>query len=234
MTNKNFNSFQDSRKQTTDKEITHRQTEAFSLIEAVLAIGIFFVTVLVLIGMLGPLLNSVNDVKTTDEVVSVVDSLNSFLQSDAPLAMEGSNFDLFYQAIQTRGYATVYVFRSYVSKNSSDIKLSMGFSPKETTTTLRIDRKAKVQDFKSAAGSIYRAVITLSPFISREYYRDRGRSAFPRYTLSQNSQNFENTFLSLNVDLFAEEPGPSFRDEISLKALYASKPTFSFSTGINR
>lgn len=220
--------------QSTDQQSTDKGIKAFSLIEAVLAIGIFFVTVLVLIGMLGPLLNSVNAVKTTDEVVSVVDSLNSFFQSDAPLAVEGTNFDLLYQAIQTRGYATIYVFRSYVSKNSSDVKLTMGFSPKETTTTMRIDRKAKVNEFKNAAGSIYRAVITLSPFISREYYRDRGRSAFPRYTLSQNIENFDSMYLSLNVDLFDEEPGPSFRDDKPLKAIYTEKPIFSFSTGINR
>ena len=221
--------FQYKHQQSNDAHI-----RAFSLIEAVLAIGIFFVTVLVLIGMLGPLLNSVNDVKTTDEVVSVVDSLDSFLQSDSPLAIEGSNFDLLYQAIQTRGYATVYVFRSYVSKNSTDIKLTMGFSPKETTTTLRIDRKAKIREFKNAAGPIYRAVITLSPFISREFYRDRGRTAFPRYTLSQNFENFESNYLSLTVDLFAEEPGPSFKDNKPLKEIYTEKSIFSFSTGINR
>lgn len=231
MTNKYSNTLQHIHEQ---EQLSDEQIKAFSLIEAVLAIGIFFVTVLVLIGMLGPLLNSVNSVKTTDEVVSVVDSLNSFLQSDAPLAIEGTNFDLLYQAIQTRGYATIYIFRSYVSKNSTDIKLTMGFSPKETTTTIRIDRKAKVREFKSAAGPIYRAVITLSPFISREYYRDRGRSAFPRYALSENFENFDSNFLSLSVDLFAEEPGPSFRDDIPLKAIYTEKPIFSFSTGINR
>ena len=51
----------------------------FSLIEAVLAIGIFFVTILVLVSMLGPMLESVNDVKTSNELVSVVSQLIPFL-----------------------------------------------------------------------------------------------------------------------------------------------------------
>ena len=42
----------------------------FSLIEVVLAIGIFLVTVLALVGLLGPTLQSVDEVEKTDEVSS--------------------------------------------------------------------------------------------------------------------------------------------------------------------
>lgn len=206
----------------------------FSLIEAVLAIGIFFVTVLVLIGMLGPLLNSVNDVETTDEVVSVVESLNSFLQVNSDWGIQGSNFDVIYQAIRTRGYATAYVFREYISSKSTQVKLSVGFSPKETATTIRIPRNAKVYGFKNAAGPIYRAILTLSPILPRDYFRDRGRTAIPRYTLLQSSFNFDDNFLPLNIDIYVNSPGPSFRDSMAFKEIVTQKPIFSYSTAINR
>ncbi len=214
--------------------ISKKHSQGFSLIEAVLAIGIFFVTVLVLIGMLGPLLNSVNDVETTDEVVSVVESLNSFLQVNSEFAIQGSNFDLIYQAVRTRGYATVYVFRNYLSSKSTQVKLSVGFSPNETATTIRMARNAKVYGFKNAAGPIYRAILTLSPFLRRDYYRDRGRSAIPRYTLLKSSVDYEGNFLPLNIDIYVNPPGPSFRDSMTYKELLTQKPIFTYTTAINR
>ena len=44
----------------------------FSLIEVVLAIGIFMVTVLALVGLLGPALKSVDEVQQTDAIALVV------------------------------------------------------------------------------------------------------------------------------------------------------------------
>ena len=55
--------------------------KAFSLIEVVLAMGIFLMTVLAMVGLLGPALKSVSTVKQTDEVASVVDSVNAFLNT---------------------------------------------------------------------------------------------------------------------------------------------------------
>jgi len=58
----------------------------FSLIEVVLAIGIFLVTVLALVGLLGPTLQSVDEVEKTDEISSVVNTVNAFLQSSPNIA----------------------------------------------------------------------------------------------------------------------------------------------------
>ena len=141
--------------------------------------------ILVLLAMISPVLSSLDEVKESDEISSIVQSLNSFLQAKTSLAVNGSNFDLIYEAVRSRGYATIYIYRSYVSESSSNVQLSIGFSSKETTSTIRMERKAKIYDFNNAAGPIYRAILTNSPHMPREYFRDRGRSANPRYYLTR-------------------------------------------------
>ena len=89
-----------------------KQKKGFSLIETVLSISIFLVIILVLLAMLGPVLSSVDEVKEADEISTIVESLNSFLQANSSLAVNGSNFDLIYEAVKSRGFATIYVFRS--------------------------------------------------------------------------------------------------------------------------
>lgn len=206
----------------------------FSLIEAVLAIGIFFVTILVLVSMLGPMLESVNDVKTSNELVSVVQSTNTFFDSNTNLAIKASNFDLIYEAVKTNGFATLYVFKSYTNNQSTDIKLSVGFSPSETTSTTRMDKKAVVKDFANAAGPIYRIIVTLNPLISKEFYKDRGISASPRFILTKSVLDFDEHFLPLNIDIFIDAPGTSFVDKLPYKKIKTQQAIFSFSTGINR
>ena len=47
----------------------------FSLIETVLSISIFLVIILVLLAMISPVLSSLDEVKESDEISSVVESL---------------------------------------------------------------------------------------------------------------------------------------------------------------
>lgn len=210
----------------------HRR--GFSLIETVLSISIFMVTIIVLLAMLGPVLSSIDDVKESDELSSIVESLNSFLQANSSLAVNGSNFDLIYEAVKTRGFATVYIFRSYISDNSSSVQLSIGFSPKETTTSIRMEKNAKIYNFKNATGPIYRAILTNSPHMPKQYYRDRGRSANPRYFLTANREAFKNNFLSLEIALFATDQEPEFIDSVKLKDILKRKPIVTYFTVINR
>ena len=104
--------------------------------------------------MIGPVLSSLDEVKESDEIIHCR-ILNSF-QAKTSLAVNGSNFDLIYEAVKSRGYATVYIYRSYVSDNSPNVQLSIGFSRKETTSSIQMERNAKIYDFKDAAGPIYR------------------------------------------------------------------------------
>ncbi len=76
----------------------------FSLIEVVLAIGIFLVTVLALVGLLGPTLQSVDEVEKTDEVSSIVNTLNAFLQSSPEIAPGASRFDAIYNLARSDGW----------------------------------------------------------------------------------------------------------------------------------
>ena len=137
-----------------------RSEYGFSLIEVVLAIGIFLVTVLALVGMLGPTLQSVDEVEKTDEIASVVNTVNAFLQSSPDIVNSSatsswSKFDAIYNAVENNGYATVVVFRSYEDSVSTDIELIVGFLG-ETNARL-VD-----SDFENTAGPIYRVVLSAS------------------------------------------------------------------------
>lgn len=216
------------------KMFKEKHRSGFTLIETVLSISIFLVTILILLAMLAPVLSSFDEVKESDEISSIVESLNSFLQANSSLAVNGSNFDLIYEAVKSRGFATVYIFRSFVSENSPNVQLSIGFSPKETTSSIRMERSAKIYDFKNAAGPIYRAIITNGPQMPNQYFRDRGRSAKPRYYLTNNRVEFKNNYLPLEISLYSNDQEPEFIDRIKLQDIIKKNPIVTYFTVINR
>ena len=216
------------------KKFGKKHRSGFSLIETVFSISIFLVVILVLLAMISPILSSLDEVKESDEISSIVESLNSFLQAKTSLSVNGSNFDLIYEAVRSRGYATVYIYRSFVSDNSSNVQLSIGFSKKETTTSILMERSAKIYDFKDAAGPIYRAILTNGPQMPNQYYRDRSRSAKPRYYLTKSREAFENNFLPLEIALFSNDQEPEFIDSVQLKDILKRKPIVTYFTVINR
>jgi Tfp pilus assembly protein PilV len=146
-----------------------RSDYGFSLIEVVLAIGIFLVTVLAMVGLLGPTLQSVDEVEKTDEIASVVNTVNAFLQSSPDIAPNASKFNVIYNAISTNSdsEATIFVYRYYDNQtepNKEIIALEVGFASGEP-----VDARAKVNqpaanpaNFADAAGPIYRVVLTAS------------------------------------------------------------------------
>ena len=105
--------------------IPYSRGAGFSLIEVVLAIGIFLVTVLALVGLLGPTLQSVDEVEKTDEVSSIVNTINAFLQNSQDIAPGASKFDAIYTAV-SQDYATILVFRAYDANDV--ISLKIGFN----------------------------------------------------------------------------------------------------------
>ena len=216
------------------KMLKENQNSGFSLVETVLSISIFLVTIVLLLAMLGPVLSSLDEVKESDEISTIVESLNSYLQSNSSLAVNGSNFDLIYEAVKSKGFATIYIYRSFVSHKSPNVQLSIGFSRRETTSSIQMERSAKIYNFNNAAGPIYRAILTNSPHMPKQYYRDRGRSANPRYYLTANREAFKNNFLSLEIALYSNDQEPEFIDSIQLKDILKKKPIVTYFTVINR
>ena len=154
--------------------------KGFSLIEVVLAIGIFLVTVLALVGLLGPTLQSIDEVEKTDEVASIVNTINAFLQNSYDIAPGASKFDAIYNAV-SQDHATLLVFRAYGANDL--ISLKIGFVA-ETSAAAQVS----VADIYSgsnmlAAGTIYRAVLTPSSVNPTAEMTDAGVGNFPRYKM---------------------------------------------------
>ena len=97
-----------------------------------------------------------------------------------------------------------------------------------------MNRNAKIYNFKNAAGPIYRAIITNGPQMPKKFYRDRGRSAKPRYYLTAARTAFENNYLPLEISLYKNNYGPEFIDKIKLKDIIKEESLVTYVTIINR
>ena len=221
--------------------------KGFSLIEVVLAIGIFLVTVLALVGLLGPTLQSVDEVEKTDEVSSIVNTLNAFLQNSSKINPDGSKFDAIYQAVKSGDFATVLVFRAYASPaDSSGIGLKVGFQEDETAESLPapatpIDISAAIladSEFADAAATIYRVVLSASsvlptPTATPEKYRSTDRTN-GIYTMKAALGDYEEGSFAMEVRIFAENPGPTFSSTTDLATLADEEPIFTYNTAVVR
>ena len=205
---------------------------AFSLIEVVLAIGIFLVTVLALVGLLGPTLKSVDDVEQMDAVSSVVNTLNTFLQKSPSISPSGSKFDVIYGAVASGNYATVFVFNAYIDPTSADTELIVGFYDESVGEKARVDNT----DFSDAAGTIYRAVLSPSSVLPAAE-RSPNRNADGIYTLTNPLASYPEGYFAMEVRIFAEDPpGPSasFESNTDLTALSNIEPIFTYNTAVVR
>ncbi len=206
--------------------------KGFSLIEVVLAIGIFLVTVLALVGLLGPTLQSVDEVEKTDEVSSIVNTINAFLQNSPEIAPGASRFNAIYNAV-SQDSATLLVFRAYDANDV--ISLKVGFVG-ET------DQLARVSDLDVtdgsevfAAGTIYRAVLTPSSVNPVDERADAGVNSYPRYKMSEEDPSaYPEGSFAMEVRIFAEEPSLTFDDASVLDDLQLKEPIFTYNTAIVR
>ncbi|KRP35341.1 MAG: hypothetical protein ABS34_11215 [Opitutaceae bacterium BACL24 MAG-120322-bin51] len=206
--------------------------KGFSLIEVVLAIGIFLVTVLALVGLLGPTLQSVDEVEKTDEVSSIVNTINAFLQNSQDIAPRASKFDAIYTAV-SQDSATILVFRAYDTNDV--ISLKVGFVG-ETDQLARIsDSDVTNGSEVFAAGTVYRAVLTPSSVNPVDERADAGVNSYPRYKMNNATPaTYPEGSFAMEVRIFAEEPSLTFDDASVLADLQLKEPIFTYNTAIVR
>lgn len=214
-----------------------RNRQGFSLIEVVLAIGIFLVTVLALVGLLGPTLQSVDEVEKTDEIASVVNTVNAFLQNSPDIAPNASKFDAIYNALANNGsFATIFVFRQFEGA-TSNVKLTVGFDD----SLSEVNSLSHVTSFADAAGPIYRVVLSPSsvlptPIVTPEKYRSLTR-VDGVYELKSSLADYEEGYFAMEVRIFVENPpgpGQSFDKDKTLADLAALEPMFTYNTAVVR
>jgi type II secretory pathway pseudopilin PulG len=229
----------------------HFGKAGFTLIEVVLALGVFFVSILALIGLLGPMLRSVDEIEKIDEITSVVNTLNAFLQGSAEIPLRGTGgvilktkFNAIYEAISTTGgnEATIFVYRYY--DDNDMIRLEIGFSESERDfvgpNSIVNKPDTNPANFNDAAGPIYRVVLTVSsvtPVALRSANRTDGI-----YTLIQDDvAGYTEGYLAFEARIFAEDPpGPTVAFDVKttdgdyLSELNLREPDFSFNAAIVR
>lgn len=228
-----------------------QRRHGFSLIEVVLAIGIFLVTVLALVGLLGPTLQSVDEVEKTDEVASVVNTVNAFLQSSPEIAVAGggnSKFEAIYDAVKAGDEATLFVYRYYSdtpdpddpSSSITSIELEVGFAEGEPVGASAIvnEPSSNNADFSEAAGPIYRVVLTASSVTPSDHRSASRSNTNGIYTLSKaDADAYPEGYLAIEARIFAEDPpgpGGTFSTTTDLTALSTVEPLFTYNTAVVR
>ena len=234
-----------------------RSKFGFSLIEVVLAIGIFLVTVLALVGLLGPTLQSVDEVEKTDEVASVVNTVNSFLQSSPEIALGSSKFNAIYNAVLADGSATAFVYRFYQDQIDPEappiVRLEVGFAEGEPVgPNAKVNQpESNPADFANAAGPIYRVVLTPSSVIPLKYHSEQtinsdGEPIAKRkdttgiYDLKATYKDiakYEEGYFAMEVRVFDEDPPGSsgtFIQTTDLESVKDVEPIFTYNTAVVR
>ena len=214
----------------------------FSLIEVVLAIGIFLVTVLALVGLLGPTLKSVDEVEKTDEIASVVNTINAFLQSSPDINPTGSKFNAVYNAVASGDFATIFVFREFVDDDDpTAIDLRVGFIGDEVVSPETLGNAAKIANdataFENAAGNIFRAILTASSVTPDDHTSDNGTGEFPRYKLTKSLAGptpYPEGYFAIEVRIYPEDPGPTFDPGRQIDTLVDVDPAFTYNTAVVR
>ncbi len=206
-------------------------TKGFTLIEVVLAIGIFLLSILALVGLLGPTLSSVEDVTQADEVTSVVNTVNAFLMNSPDIAPNGSRFNAVYDALENVDVLTIFVFRRFVGTGDQE-ELDVGFSSEPGL----FPGPASINNFNNAAGPIYRVLLSASSVTPEDHRDDAGANpvVYPRYTLNKSLANYPEGYLAMEVRIFAEpsQPAPLLT---SNPADFANRqPIFTYNMAIVR
>lgn len=217
------------------------RSHGFTLIEVILALGVFLVSVMALIGLLGPMLQSIDEVEKVDEMTSIVNTVNAFLQSSPDIANDDeTKFETIYQAVASDNYATIFAFRRYTGDTDTDIELAIGFHDE---TNAQLDESA----FDNIAGPIYRIVLSASGVTPADSLGNNGeRNASGVFQLEASSpDSYPEGYLALEARIYAEtwnenfDPGnlpPHGGDdtEFNLDNLLALEPDFTLNTAIVR
>ena len=223
----------------------------FSLIEVVLAIGIFMVTVLALVGLLGPTLKSVDEVEQTDAIASVVNSLNAFLQQSPEIAPGASKFDAIFNAVANNGHATIFVFQAYLNEDSTNTKLKIGFLNESVGDNALIeDSDFKKNSAVYVAGPIYRVVLTPSSVLPAVYLMPNGNTAernpttkvyeltvdSPDPPSGSNPNGYPEGYFAMEVRIFAEEYSEDYISNLdsNLTTLADAEPIFTYNAAVVR
>jgi type II secretory pathway pseudopilin PulG len=215
---------------------------AFSLIEVILALGVFLVTVLALVGLIGPTLNSVNEVQSADQIASVVSTVNSFLQDSTTIANSGeTTFQTIYSGIRANYALTLFVFQAYLNASSDTQRLRVGFAPGSPVNSASVLTSG---DFDLAAGAIYRVVLTASSVLPMSERSPTRNDSTQIYTLENDYNAYFEGYLAYEVRIFVQRPSPDFEPGLlepyasgvpaSLESLSKLEPIFEYNAAIVR
>jgi hypothetical protein len=199
------------------------------MIEVLLAVGIIFISVLAMIGLLGPTLKWVTTIERRDGIVAVVSTLNAFLQQSSDIAPPANRFDVIFETVASSDFATIFVFNAYRAPNSTDMQLKVGFYGEDVGDGANL----QAADFTNAVGPIYRVLLSPSSVLPVSV-RSPERDASGIFRLTGVLADYPESYFAIEVRIFVEDPGPTFTPDTPLAAFAEAEPMFTYNTALVR
>lgn len=189
---------------------TQRKAKGFSLVEVVLAIGIFALAVVALLGLLGPTLESVRAVREQNKATAIISKVNTFLQTYEPSLGDPtetrSRFNYFYEELVDDGEIILLGWFDEDRPEGHVIDFAVN--------AIQDDSINHITD-----GVIFKIILTPSRFYEKysEYYSG-GDIALPKAV-----ENYPEGFLAFSVAVYT---GPVPEPESTVDPnIYASSST---------
>lgn len=161
----------------------------FTLIEVALALGIFALAIVSILGLLGPAVEQIEDIRLTQQANDVVSTLSADLQAfDADGLASTSAFEELFTLV-SREPAVLYVFRA---------------------TTGDLEVTPEVAGVRDVDGRVFAARLSVSGANSRDYIQPSG-DVFQ--INGYQAASYPEAFLALRVDLHrmpTPAPGTAF------------------------
>tara|TARA_B110000305_G_C19316398_1_gene576673 strand:+ start:310 stop:960 length:651 start_codon:yes stop_codon:yes gene_type:complete len=142
-----------------------RSSKGFSLIEVVLAIGIFSLAVLALVGLMGPMMKSASTVQETAEASGITDRVNNFLQAQVRTSSTAfgdfytnsvSSGDTFYEVtFPVAGSGTATILEKQIADSS-------GGSTIDTDRDGTVDANLVTVVTGQSEGSLFRITVNVN------------------------------------------------------------------------
>ena len=193
----------------------------FSLIEVILAMGVFTLAIVALIGLLAPTLSSVNDIVQSNRAISAVGKINGYFENYRPRANNETAFDEIYDWVNDGGgTSNLYIFTWSNPDDASDQRMVVTDSMTNTSYDNRIQNL-----LSDSVGPILVASVKPATFNAFDTIDGGSISSQPPGSpLPSNPDSYYEGYLAMQVDIYRYLPYQAI-DAGTVTGFDTKKPT---------
>lgn len=175
----------------------------FSLIEVILAMGVFTLAIVALVGLLAPTLSSVNDIVQSNRAISAVGKINGYFENYRPRSPTETAFDEIYEWVVDTGTPTnLYVFTWSNPEDPSDQRMVV------TDSLINTSYDTTIQNLlQDSVGPILAATVKPATFNAFDVkIGENVTTQDPGATYPRDPDTYYEAYLAMQVDIYRYHP----------------------------